>query len=80
MLSDECEPVSECDVSVSIIPHKDSDRLDLGRAGTTPKAEFLCTDAAKDPVVIERVHIWAIKIKGEARYSTSALSIMRQSI
>ena len=39
----------------------DADRLDLGRVGTTPKAEYLCTDAAKDPDMIEWAHGRAVK-------------------
>lgn len=35
----------------------DADRLDLGRTGILPKPQFLCTDAARDPEVIE----WAIQ-------------------
>ena len=35
----------------------DADRLDLGRIGMMPKRQFLCTDAAKDPEVIQ----WAIQ-------------------
>jgi uncharacterized protein len=31
----------------------DADRLDLGRVGIRPLAERLCTDAARDPVLIE---------------------------
>ena len=31
----------------------DADRLDLGRAGITPKPDFLCTDAARDPALIQ---------------------------
>ncbi len=31
----------------------DSDRLDLGRVGTMPNAEFLCTPMAKMPDIIE---------------------------
>lgn len=30
----------------------DADRLDLGRVGTTPRPERLCTDAARDPAII----------------------------
>lgn len=30
----------------------DSDRLDLGRVWITPKARYLCTDAAKEPATI----------------------------
>ncbi|TNF46065.1 HD domain-containing protein [bacterium] len=35
----------------------DADRLDLGRIGMMPKTQFLCTEAARDPEVIE----WAVK-------------------
>ena len=35
----------------------DADRLDLGRVGIRPVPERLCTDAARDPVLIE----WAYK-------------------
>jgi uncharacterized protein len=35
----------------------DADRLDLGRAGITPQARYLCTPAAKDPAMME----WAIR-------------------
>jgi len=35
----------------------DADRLDLGRLGITPRTEKLCTDAAKDPVLLK----WAIE-------------------
>jgi uncharacterized protein len=38
----------------------DSDRLDLARVGTTPDPRRLCTDAARDPAVLE----WAIR-RGE---------------
>ena len=30
----------------------DADRLDLARVGKTPRPELLCTDAARDPVLI----------------------------
>ena len=30
----------------------DADRLDLARVGITPRAELLCTHAARDPAVI----------------------------
>ena len=35
----------------------DADRLDLGRTGMMPNPRYLCTDAARDPEVIQ----WAIK-------------------
>ena len=39
----------------------DADRLDLGRVGTTPRVEKLCTLGAKDPGLLK----WAVK-RGEA--------------
>lgn len=36
----------------------DSDRLDLGRCGTMPLAQYLCTEPAKRPEVIQRA--WEI--------------------
>jgi uncharacterized protein len=39
----------------------DADRLDLGRVGTTPKAKYLCTNAAKAPDMIEWAHGRAVK-------------------
>ena len=35
----------------------DADRLDLGRVGVKPRPECLCTDAARDPVMLE----WAYR-------------------
>jgi uncharacterized protein len=35
----------------------DADRLDLGRVGIRPDPRYLCTDAARDPAVIE----WAYR-------------------
>ena len=34
----------------------DADRLDLGRVGKRPKAELLCTDAARDAEVLDPAH------------------------
>ena len=31
----------------------DADRLDLGRVGITPQPNYLCTDAAKRPDILE---------------------------
>lgn len=42
---------------VTVLTCWDADRLDLGRAGIVPRADLLCTDAARDPVVLE----WAYK-------------------
>ena len=38
----------------------DSDRLDMGRVGTMPKAEYLCTDAGRDLDINEWTHCKAI--------------------
>jgi uncharacterized protein len=43
--------LTEADITVQTC--WDADRLDLGRVGVRPAAEYLCTDAAKDPEVIE---------------------------
>lgn len=34
----------------------DSDRLDLGRAGITPDPKYLCTEAAKEPELLNWAH------------------------
>ena len=46
--------LTEADVTVQTC--WDADRLDLGRVGTTSKAEYLCTDAGKDPDMIGWAH------------------------
>ncbi len=51
--------LKEADITVQTC--WDAGRLDLGRVGTTPKAEYLCTDAAKDPDMIEWAHGRAVK-------------------
>jgi len=38
----------------------DSDRLDLGRVGTTPKPEYLCTEAAKSSEILNWAHNRAV--------------------
>jgi uncharacterized protein len=43
--------LTEADITVQTC--WDADRLDLGRVGTTPKSEYLCTDAGKDPDMIQ---------------------------
>ncbi len=43
----------------------DADRLDLGRVGITPLAERLCTEEARDPVLIERAYQRSLR-DGEA--------------
>ena len=39
----------------------DADRLDLGRVGIRPLAERLCTEAARDPVLIESAYRRSIR-------------------
>ena len=39
----------------------DADRLDLGRVGIRPAPERLCTDAARDPVLIEWAYQQSIR-------------------
>jgi uncharacterized protein len=45
------------EASVTIQTCWDADRLDLGRIGVRPNPRYLCTEAAKDPAVIE----WAFR-------------------
>jgi uncharacterized protein len=45
------------DADVTVQTCWDADRLDLGRVGTKPNPQFLCTPAAKDQKVIE----WAYR-------------------
>ena len=42
---------------VTVLTCWDADRLDLGRVGARPDPDRLCTDAARDPAVIE----WAYR-------------------
>jgi uncharacterized protein len=41
------------DADVTVQACWDADRLDLGRIGVRPSPDFLCTDAAKRPEIIE---------------------------
>jgi uncharacterized protein len=52
---DHTEGLTEADVTVQTC--WDADRLDLGRANIRPKPSRLCTDAARDPEVLE----WAYR-------------------
>ena len=38
---------------ITVVTCWDADRLDLGRVGMRPRAEYLCTAAAQEPAVIE---------------------------
>jgi uncharacterized protein len=46
--------IIEADVTVQTC--WDADRLDLGRVGIEPDAKYLCTDAAKDPVMMKSAY------------------------
>jgi uncharacterized protein len=52
--------LTEADVTVQTC--WDADRLDLGRIGIEPDPQHLCTDAAKDPAMIE----WALRRSRQA--------------
>ncbi len=47
--------LTEADITVQTC--WDADRLDLGRVGIKPEAQYLCTEAAKEPKIIE----WAFR-------------------
>lgn len=49
----------------------DADRLDLGRAGITPQARYLCTPAAQDPAMIEWAYRQSLRAKAEGRRAPS---------
>ena len=55
LLYDACalhtDGLTEGDVTVQTC--WDSDRLDLMRVGITPETQYLCTDAAKEPEMID---------------------------
>ena len=42
---------------ITVLTCWDSDRLDLGRVGIKPRAERLCTEAAREPAMLE----WAYR-------------------
>jgi uncharacterized protein len=43
--------------NITVLTCWDADRLDLGRVGIKPHPNYLCTDAARDPAMLE----WAYK-------------------
>jgi uncharacterized protein len=59
-----CEQHSDglIDADITVQTCWDADRLDLGRVGIVPDPRYLCTDAAKEPWMIEWAHIRAMKI------------------
>jgi uncharacterized protein len=52
-----------CEGSVTVLTCWDADRLDLGRVGIKPHPNRLCTDAARDPAVIEWVYRRSIGVR-----------------
>ncbi len=63
MLVYACENHSDglTDADITVQTCWDAHRLDLGRVGTSPKAEYLCTDSARDPDMIKWAHGRAVK-------------------
>jgi uncharacterized protein len=59
-----CEQHSDglIDADITVQTCWDADRLDLGRVGIMPDPQYLCTDAAKEPRMIEWAHNRATKI------------------
>ena len=47
--------------SATVMTCWDSDRLDLGRVGIRPAPKYLCTDAAKQPEVIQKCYAASIR-------------------
>ena len=41
---------------ITVLTCWDADRLDLGRVGTRPDPRRLCTEAARDPAILERAY------------------------
>ena len=46
----------DVDADVTVQTCWDADRLDLGRVGIKPAAKYLCTSAAKDPVMMKSAY------------------------
>ncbi len=61
--------LTEADVTVQTC--WDADRLDLGRAGITPQARFLCTAAAQDPAMMEWAYRQSLKAEAEGKQGPS---------
>ena len=58
-----------CEGEITVQTCWDADRLDLGRVGTTPRPELLCTAAARSPEVLS----WATE-RGFARVEPSLVT------
>jgi uncharacterized protein len=55
------------DADITVQTCWDADRLDLGRVGTMPSPQYLCTDAAKKSEMIELSYRRSIKKKNKSR-------------
>jgi len=49
------------DADVTVQTCWDSDRLDLGRVGITPRPDRLCTEQARDPSLLERAYARSVR-------------------
>jgi uncharacterized protein len=63
LLTEACEQHSDglIDGDITVQTCWDADRLDLGRVGIVPDPRYLCTDAARQPEMIEWAHSRAIR-------------------
>lgn len=59
--------LTEADITIQTC--WDADRLDLGRVGIKPEARYLCTMAAKDPVIMG----WAQDLSRQTIYRQSGV-------
>jgi uncharacterized protein len=50
--------------NITVLTCWDADRLDLGRVGIKPRPEYLCTDAARDPAILEWAYKRSIRLRG----------------
>ena len=53
----------EVEADVTVQTCWDADRLDLGRVGIRPDAQYLCTAAAKDPAMMQRAYQSSLALK-----------------
>jgi len=63
LLATACEGHSDghTRADVTVCTCWDADRLDLGRVGIRPRPERLCTDAARDPRLIEWAYVRSVR-------------------
>jgi uncharacterized protein len=69
LLAYACEYHSDgmTDADITVQTCWDADRLDLGRVGTMPSPQYLCTDDAKKPEMIELSYRRSLKKKNKSR-------------